>query len=223
MERLDDITGGGYTDGTVGGAWTTWNPADGTDTTSPDTTDQGTPGADNSDPNATVPPHALPYATPFEPGDPTFIKLASAGTLLTDPPSGTFARSGSHVLTTDSLTQSFDGRLMSSADCIALRNGTDTVDASLFAMASTDNGGNQISARIVLAWFTDSQCQTAAATPETVGATVDLTEGSYSELAVSTTPPAGASHLELHLEVKDDNGGDNTGDGWCADDALVVQ
>ena len=53
MERRDDLTGGGYTSGEDAAAWYTWNEADGTDTTSPATNDSGTPGAANTDPNAT--------------------------------------------------------------------------------------------------------------------------------------------------------------------------
>lgn len=54
MERRDDVTGGGYGAGGDASAWYTWNAADGTDTTSPATADSGTPGADNTDPDATA-------------------------------------------------------------------------------------------------------------------------------------------------------------------------
>lgn len=55
MERRDDITGGGYTAGDQATSWYTWNADDGRDTTHPATADQGTPGADNTDPSAAAP------------------------------------------------------------------------------------------------------------------------------------------------------------------------
>lgn len=51
MERRDDLTGGGYGDGTLAGSWYTWSLLDGRDTTSGETVDRGTPGAANSDPD----------------------------------------------------------------------------------------------------------------------------------------------------------------------------
>ena len=51
MERRDEVTGGGYTDGTVAASWYSWSSLDGTSTTSADTSDMGTPGAANSDPD----------------------------------------------------------------------------------------------------------------------------------------------------------------------------
>lgn len=78
MERRDNVTGGGYTDGLQAGAWYTWNEADGTDTTSAATTDRGTPGADNTDPNT---PHSptVAFQTPVEGGDGSVFVDVSVG------------------------------------------------------------------------------------------------------------------------------------------------
>ena len=159
MERRDNISGGGYTDGSSAAAWYTWNAFDGTDTTSADSTDQGTPGANNSDRNAFAPPVSLPYATGFEVAEPLFENLSSGG-FSNAPPVGTTAFAGVGIATTTTLTTSFTGRQLQSFDCLTLVDDTTTVNASAQATASTDNGGNGLAARIKLLWFDDASCAT---------------------------------------------------------------
>ncbi len=223
MERRDNVTGGGYTDGTQAAAWYTWNPADNRDTTNADSLDHGTPGARNSDPAAFVPPLPLPYASGFEAGDPAWENRLTGGFSNT-PPAGTSARSGTRVITTDSVTNAYFGREIQSVDCIALNNDTDPVDLSIWGTASSANGGNLIRARLRVLWFTEQTCTTAHSTPEggaSVGTT--LAQGTYGELTASAVPPTGATHFKIRFEVEDTNGVPNDGDDWAADDVSAAQ
>jgi hypothetical protein len=223
MERRDDVTGGGYTDGSQPGAWYTWNPADNRDTTSPDSGDSGTPGARNSDPAAFVPPLSLPYASGFESGDPRWENDATGGFSNT-PPAGTGARNGTRVITTDSITMVYSARRIQSVDCIALDNDTDPLNLSIWATASTLNGGNVVRGRLRVLWFTEQTCTTAHATDED-GATLGTTlpQGSYVQLTTSPTPPTGATHFKIRFELVDTNGEPNDGDRWAADDVSAAQ
>jgi len=223
MERRDNVTDGGYTDGTDAGAWYTWNPADNRDTTNPDSADHGTPGARNSDPAAFVPPVPLPYASGFESGDPVWENRLTGGFSST-PPAGTSARNGTRVISTDSITTLYSARQIQSVDCITLNNDTDPVDLSIWATASTANGGNEIRGRLRVLWFTEQTCTTAHATAEG-GASVgtDMPQGSYVQLTASATPPAGATHCKVRFELVDNNGLPNDGDDWAADDVSATQ
>ena len=51
MERRDELSGGGYTDGAQSGAWYTWSSLDTAQSSHADTSDKGTPGIANSDPD----------------------------------------------------------------------------------------------------------------------------------------------------------------------------
>lgn len=223
MERQDALTGGGYGDGSQALAWYTWNPLAGVDSTSVDSSDHGTPGADNSDPNAVLPPLALPYATGFEVGDAAFENLGS-GTFTNLPPLGTSARSGTGIAATDSVTTAFSGRQLQTVDCLVLNDDTSIVNASAFATASTNNGGNALRGRIKLLWFIDSSCATPdATTPDTSTASALLPQGVYSAFTIASVPPAGATHLKLGFEIRDDNGLPNTEDDFALDDVAVTQ
>jgi hypothetical protein len=221
MERRDEITGGGYTDGSVAGAWYTWNPFGNSDTTSPDTSDQGTPGADNSDPDAILPPLALPYTTGFETSDPNFENLVTGGFSNT-PPAGTVANNGVAIATTDSVTTSLTGRQLQSVDCLILNDDTTTVNASASASASSNNGATVLRARIKLLWFTDAGCTTPhAVTPNSVVTSTTLVQGSYTALANASAPPTGATHLKIRVEVADD--ASSSTDAYAVDDVSVTQ
>ena len=217
MERRDDLSGGGTTDGTARAAWYSWRTASGVDTTHPDTADRGTPGADNG-----APPVML-HATGFEAGDPTWQNLAAGG-YATTPPPGTAARTGTGAVTTDSLTLAYGGRQIQSVACIPLVNDVDPVVGRAWGTASTANTGTQVRARLRYLWYTDAGCATAHAAPEggpTLGTT--LPAGSYLEVTAATPPPAGAVAARVRLEVADNEGGDNTGDDWAADDVTIEQ
>jgi hypothetical protein len=97
------------------------------------------------------------------------------------------------------------------------------VDASIQAEASTANGGNLLTARIKLLWFTDASCATPSGTANSVATSTALLQGSYSDFAISTAPPAGATHLKIRFEVRDDNGVSNDGDDYAIDDVAVFQ
>jgi hypothetical protein len=224
MERRDDLTGGGYTDGSDPDAWASWNPADGRDTTHPDSADHGTPGAANTDPAAFFPPMSLPYSTGLETGQPAWENL-SAGGFSNTPPPGTSARSGSAVFTTDSVTTDYAARQIQTVGCITLDSDSAPLTASVYATASTENGDNQITARVTFLWFTDQVCSLPHNTSNTtpVVGTV-LPAGSYTEVTGTTTPPAGATHVKLRLGVRDNNAGpNNAGDDWAADDVSLIQ
>ncbi len=222
MERRDDITGGGYTDGSVAGAWYTWNVYGSVDTTHPDSSDSGTPGAANSDPNAFRPPVSMPYATSFEAGEPEFENLSTGG-YSTTPPPGTTANTGSNVATMDSITTSYTARQLQSKDCITLVDDTTTLVASVMATASNNNGGNALTARIKILWFTDAACATPHSTPTSVGAGVGLSQGSYSSVSFTGAPPLGATHFKVRFEIHDNNGLPNDGDAFAADDFAASQ
>ena len=224
MERRDDITGGGYTDGSLDGAWSTWNRADNRDTTHPDSLDHGTPGARNSDPAAFFPPLALPYASSFESGDPPWENNATSGIFSTTPPAGTAARTGTRVVSTDSITTNPAAREVRSIDCIALDSGSDPLAVSAFATASTGNGGNVVRGRIAVLWYLEETCTTPhATTPVGNAPSVILPQGSYLELTYAPVPPAGASHFKIWVQMFDTNGTPNTGDDWAADDVSAAQ
>lgn len=222
MERRDDVSGGGYSDGGVAGAWYTWNPQAGTDTTSADSSDSGTPGADNSDPNAVLPALLLPYSTSFESGEPAFENLTTGG-YSSVPPPGTAARTGGAIATTGSITSGFTGRQLQSADCLLLNDDTSLVEASAFAIASTANGGNGLAARLKLLWFTDEACATAHTTASTTTTGAAIIDTAYSEFTIAVAPPLGATHLKIRFEIEDDNGGTNTEDDYAVDDVTVAQ
>jgi len=213
MERTDE-SGGGYSDGSQATAWHTWRAAAGSDTTSADTSDHGTPGAAN-----TPPPESL-YATSFETSDPAF-ELTSTGTFQNDPLANTAARTGTKVIATTTLTTSYGGRHMQSVDCIALLDDTDPVAAAGWAVAGTANGGNVLSGRVIILWYSDA-CTTPAGTPSTTGSGVVLPT-SYTAVAAGATPPAGATHAKIAFEVHDNNGAPNDGDAWAGDDFSILQ
>ena len=223
MERRDDVTGGGYSDGTAPGAWYTWNSADNRDTTHPDSADRGTPGARNSDPAAFIPPLSLPYAYGFENDNRPWENRLTGGFSNT-PPAGTSARTGTRVVTTDSITTVYAARQIQTVNCITLDNDTDPLNLSIWATASTLNGGNALRGRLRVLWFTEQTCTTAHATAEG-GATIGtaLPQGSYVELTSSPTPPSGATHFKIRFELVDDNGLPNDGDDWAADDVSASQ
>ena len=63
--------GGGYGAGNSPASWYTWSSLDGTDTTSADSSDRGTPGAANSDPD--IFDH---FTLVFDPAEPRIIGAA---------------------------------------------------------------------------------------------------------------------------------------------------
>jgi hypothetical protein len=225
MERRDELTGGGYGDGAQPGAWYTWNPADGDDTTHPDSADRGTPGAANTDPDAFVPPLSLPYGSGFEVGQPAWENDLPNGGFSNTPPPGIPARGGARVITTDSVTTLYTARRVQSVDCIALDNDSDPLALSIYARSTSNNGGNLLRGRLRVRWFTEQTCTTAhGTTPESGQNTgVTLPQGPYLELTTSPTPPAGASHFKIWFQVNDSNGAPNDGDDWAADDVSASQ
>jgi hypothetical protein len=225
MERRDDSTGGGYGDGSIDSEWYTWNEADGIDTTHPDTRDRGTPGADNTDPSAGFVPDTLPYATSFEPGQRAFRLTSSTGAQLNDPPPGTSARTGSHVLSTSDLTAGqLNGRRLQSADCIALRNGEDDLVVDVFAVASSENESSVIRIRHVIEWYTDDRCleQHPDGDGELRGTNFTLSTdyARVRQVVSGGQIPDGATHIRLSLEPHRQSG---TGNGWAADDLTADQ
>jgi hypothetical protein len=225
MERRDDITGGGYTDGALAGAWYTWNPADGNrDYTNPATNDQGTPGADNSDPAATFGTMSLPYSTSLEPFEPPFVKVAGAldALLWTTPPADILARTGAKVVHLTGMTQSYGDRDIRTAHCIVLNNDTDDVSVTSFATASTGNGANSVTARIALLWFDDAAC-TNSAGADSVGGEVELPQGTYASIDATAAPPSGATHFQIRFEVHRSSGSDDDHDDFAADDFDATQ
>ncbi len=219
MERLDNITGGGYSDGSAAGAWYTWNVLDGTDTTSVDTADQGTPGADNTDPGVAI---ALPYSTGFETGEPPFENLGPGGFSNT-PPSGTTANNGVAIATTDTITTSLTTRLLQSSHCIALNDNTSTVNASAEAEASTANGGNVLRGRIKLIWYDNDTCTDTGLGTDAPLTSTSLTQGSYSTFSFAVVPPLGATHVKVRFEIRDNNAASNDEDDYALDDVTVTQ
>jgi hypothetical protein len=234
MERRDDLTGGGYGDGSLASEWYTWNEADGRNTTHPDTRDRGTPGADNTDP-ALAAPVALPYETSFEPEQPIFRLSTSAGEQRNDPPPGIAARTGERVLSADRALSGFSNRSLQSADCLALRNAEDALRVSAFARASEENSDDESQAdlrlRFVIEWFTDPQCLVAhELTPRNQGANggfnVSLDETAYQPVELIATPPSGeevepATHVRLRVEVRRETQG--VAEHWALDDLTADQ
>ena len=236
MERRGDLDPEGepsYEDGVDPAEWYTWNEADGTDTTHPDSRARGTPGADNTDPLLTLPPAPLPFATSLEPDEPQFRLVESAGTQRNDPPPGIDVRTGERVLSTTSLTQSFGGRPLQSADCIELDNATDPVIVSAFARASEENseGDDQATLRLRLGieWYTDELCRNAhPVTPSVTGTdsatSVILSETDYEAISLTEPVPTeevAATHLRVRVEVRRQDRG--LEEFWAADDLLVEQ
>jgi hypothetical protein len=224
MERLDNVTGGGYTDGSVAGAWYTWNVLDGTDTTSVDTADQGTPGANNTNPAVAI---ALPYSTGFEIGEPPFENLGPGGFSNTPPagtpPTGTVPTGGVLIATTDTLSTALTGRLLQSSHCLTLNDDTSTVNASAEAVASTDNGGNVLRGRIKLIWYDNDTCSDPDLGTDTPATSTALTQGTYTTFNFSVAPPTGATHLKVRFEIADNNAPSNDGDDYAIDDISVTQ
>jgi hypothetical protein len=222
MERRDDATGGGYTDGAVAGAWYTWNPADGNrDTTNPLTSDRGTPGAVNTNPAATYGTIALPYATSFEQGQPPFVKLVGAGSFLTVD-AAIAPRTGAKILYNSSLTTAYTGRDMRSGHCIVLDNATADVVATSWGVQENTADANTITARLVLLWFTDAACTTPASTANANGADVVLVKTGYSAVDVTANPPDDATHFQIRFEVHDSDTA-SLEDDWAADDVAAHQ
>lgn len=219
MERLDNLTGGGYTDGSVSGAWYTWNVLDGTDTTSVDTADQGTPGANNTNPAVAI---ALPYSTGFETGEPPFENLGPGG-FSNAVPAGTTANGGVAIATTDDVSTALTGRLLQSSHCLTLNDGTSTVNASAEAVASTSNGGNVLRGRIKLIWYDNDTCTDPDVGADAPGTSTALTQGTYATFNFSSAPPVGATHVKVRFEIADDNGVPNDGDDYAIDDISVTQ
>lgn len=213
MERNDDAA---YGDGTLEGEWHTWRAAGGVDTTSPDTLDSGTPGAVNS------PPPADLYATSFEAAEPNFELTSSVGTFSNTPPDPITARTGTNVVTVDSLTTSYGGRQLDSIDCVALVNTSDLLIARAWGRSSPDNLGNNIYGRIRMLWFTDDQCLT----PSTVEASTPddglvLPQDAYIRVEFSKLPPSDATHFKIRFEAHDILSTEL--DEFAADDISVVQ
>jgi hypothetical protein len=223
MERRDDLSGGGYTDGTSASAWYTWYYIDGTDSTSADSSDQGTPGQANTNPEF-LPP--ILYTTSYEAAQPTWIRIAGTDTFGSGvaPPTGTTARTGTLIMTNSTVTTSYSGRIFESSDCIALTD-ADPLVFRAWGIASTANGGNEIRGRQRVLWFTDAGCTTAHATDFTGPISGPIfPEGSHARLEMVAAPPdATATHVKLRIEVKDDNGGTNAGDDWAIDDIALGQ
>jgi hypothetical protein len=205
-----------------------WAPT----TTNPDfvfnfevTTEIFTDGFESGDTTAwstsTIP--QLAYESSFETNDPAFEDVSGVGVFSNTPPPGTTARTGTRVITNSTITTSYTGRAIQSVDCIELLNDTDPLVATIHGEASTVNGGNEISGRIKMLWFTDSGCTTPHATTDTAGTGITMPEGGYVAIEFNELPPIGATHFIIRFEVRDNNGGFNTQDDWAADDLTVDQ
>jgi hypothetical protein len=230
MERRDDISGGGYGDGSDPGQWYTWNRGGGVDTTSPESFDQGTPGAPNSDPDAAM---SLPYETSFEVNEPRFEFVSTTGQhVVFPPPEGTFARTGDSVISTDSIRSGYNLRRVRSVDCIELDNGDDLLRISIHGMAGDievdDDEAESLAEplirlRQVVEWYTDSRCETRHATAESVGPSTILEVGEYLEVPFEISDiPTGATHVLVRLEPRIDEG-DGDVFTWAGDDLRVEQ
>ena len=170
-----------------------------------------------------IPPAGAIYSTGFEPGDPEFVNLTTSGEVSTIPPPGTVSRTGDAVITLSSITTSYQGRNLESEACILLSNDQDQVRAVAYGTASSDNGGNQVSARLTLLWYTDSECTVPHEDESSYGDSIILPVDSYEILSLEAVPPGGATTAKLRIDVRDDNGGDNTGDDWAVDDVSIIQ
>jgi hypothetical protein len=157
------------------------------------------------------------YATGFEPGEPSFQKLSGSGTLSTDPPPGTTARSGTRALTSSALTSDYADRDIRSG-CVAIGSGPIAADA--WATASTENGENVVWGRIVLVWH-DEGCQAEVDVPS-YGLDFELPQGEYQLLSFDGEPPDGADGVQLRFEVRR-TAGASTQYGWAADDISMRQ
>ncbi|HTM23180.1 MAG TPA: lamin tail domain-containing protein [Kofleriaceae bacterium] len=228
MERRDELSGGGYLDGSLPGAWYTFNPFGGSDASNADSSDQGTPGAANS-----TPPQLI-YATGFEGGDPTWVKAmtSTAFDVNNTPPAGTSARTGTQILyskptpddPTKSLTTSFSSRLMGTSDCIALPDGVAPISATAYGTAGTSNGDNVVRGRLLIRWFTDAGCTTSHATAASTGASVVFPQGSYAAVTLEVAPPdATATHITLVIDAHDTSGATTPEDAWALDDVTIFQ
>jgi len=211
MERNDSA----YGDGTSAAEWHTWRTAGGVDTTSPDTSDSGTPGTTNSPPPSTL------YQTSFEVSEPNFDISAGAGTASNIPPDPITARTGSSVITTDSLTTAYAGRQLDSVDCVALVNTADLLIVTSWGRASPDNLGNDIYGRIRILWFTDDQCLTPSSSAFSNGTGLVLPQDAYKLVGFSGLPPADSTHFKIRFDAHDLNGTDP--DEFAADDVAAVQ
>ncbi len=220
MERVEDPGDGSQAD-----RWQTFNPSD-TSTTSPGTFDEGTPGADSSDPTLASP---LPLATSLELGEPKFelISGADEAELLRSAPPGTTPRNGDHVLTTTSLTTDIEGRSMRTVECLAL-DGDDDVHVTWHGVASEHNDNappdEVIRGRVVVEWYRDSGCETRhdirqSSQPPQVLPTDEYLASTYS---TGLPPPAeDATHIKVRFDAQ--LGTDDTDDLWAADDFRIEQ
>jgi hypothetical protein len=225
MERRDDVTGGGYGDGSDPAQWYTWNRGAGVDTTNPNTFDMGTPGEHNSDPSAAL---ALPYTTSFERGDARLELLSTHEEVEVShtPPAGTAPRSegGSRVLTTTSLTTSLADSRMRTVDCLALDGGGD-VRVTYFGMESSEtendlSNNERIALRSVIEWYADSRCETTVGS-FSIESPRALPVGEYLEVQHQAPPPTGATHIKVRVEAQlSPNAKD---DLWAADDLSIEQ
>jgi hypothetical protein len=227
MERRDDVTGGGYGDGSNPAQWYTWNRGAGVDTTNPNSIDHGTPGAPNSDPNAALP---LPYTTSFELAEPRLELLSDdeAASVAHAPPEGMVPRTGGRIITTDSLAvNDLTHRPLRTVDCLALQAGAGPVRVSIFAAESEASANDPAQSqflrlRRVIEWYSDSRCTSRIS--ESASATETLTKGEYQELVFpDQAPPNGATHLKVRLEANRSIGSDDEAQLWAADDLTIRQ
>jgi hypothetical protein len=212
MERIGDLDTG-YGDGSLASQWVTFNPSN-PSTTHPNTIDDGSPGADNSDQDLAS---SLPFETSFETNEPKFERTGSAGELIINPPEGIEARTGFLILGTDSLVRnSFGSRELQSVECVEVDEGT-TIELTVYATASTENGNepDALGLRHAVAWFTDNRCQTLHSDDE--GDRVDFNEGEYTEIVDDFLVPDGVTHAKFRIQpIKIPAGVDL--DAWAADD-----
>jgi len=194
-----------------------------TDSAESSSTDAGPDAAVDGDGSVDAGFATALYATSFEEGEPEFEKVMGAGTFSTDPPPGTYARTGERVITNSSITTDYDGRVIRSVDCIPLLNDIDPVVATAHAQASTANGGNQVRARFKMVWYAAEDCEWPIGIKGTAGPSVVLPQGEYTTLLFDHEPLASATHFRIELEIRDDNGEPNDEDDWAADDVSVSQ
>ncbi len=232
MQRRDDITGGGYGDGSDPGEWYTWNRAGGPNTTAAGTPDRGSPGFPNTDPEARGLP--LPYATSFEPGDPRleFVDDDHDADIFhvlppddndgeDDPPLE--PREGNRFLSTTSVAPDIDGRSMRTVDCLAL-DGDEPVEVEVFGMGSADNdhgSGEAVRLRTAIEWYPDEACDDGDRITTNVASPQSLPNGEYHQMTQETPVAGGATHIRVRLDVQIDP--EDIDEGWAADDLSVQQ
>lgn len=226
MERKDAITGGGYADGSVDSNWYTWNLGDGTSTTGAGSGDNGTPGAANTDPNATLPAETLPYTNGFESSDDPWI-VTTSGSFSNTPDASINPRNGSQVATFANITSTYTGREIQMQNCIQLNNDTDTVNMEAYGVNSINSGDN-VRVRWVVYWY-DDQCVTAnSTTSDETGSGVILNQstnnpalsGDYNTVTAAFTPPLGAAYIKIGLQMQEDS---NVAADFALDDVTISQ